>query len=297
MQLLRNFVKWDDASTERRVRGSLPRPEATSGWNAPTRVIPCLLLKNGGLVKTVRFNRPKYVGDPINAVKIFNDKQADELAFLDISATVEGREPNFDLIGRIAGEAFMPIAYGGGVRSVEDVRRIVRLGVEKVVVNSHAAADLSFVRAAAEQVGSQSVVVSIDVKRRLLGRYEVYTHGGRRPTGLDPAAYAQQAAEAGAGEIILNAVDRDGTLTGYDLALVKRVTSAVTVPVVALGGASGVADFAAAVREGGAAAVAAGSLFVFHGKHRAVLITYPEKTLLDSAFSGAPICRKYAAVA
>jgi cyclase len=250
-----------------------------------TRVIPCLLLKNGGLVKTRGFAEPKYVGDPINAVKIFNEKEVDELVFLDISATPAGRAPSFELIRDIAAEAFMPFAYGGGVTSVEEVKRLVGLGAEKVVVNSAAVARPELVREAAEVVGSQSLVVAIDVKRSLLGRYEVVTHSGTRRSGLDPVAWAQQVESLGAGEILVNSVDRDGTMKGYDLALLRKVTGAVRVPVVACGGAGGLADLRAAVAEGGASAVAAGSLFVFHGKHRAVLITYPDYRDLEQLFA------------
>jgi cyclase len=251
-----------------------------------TRVIPCLLLKNGGLVKTRGFAEPKYVGDPINAVKIFNEKEVDELVFLDISATPAGRPPSFDLIRDIAAEAFMPFAYGGGVTSVEEVKRLVGLGAEKVVVDSAAVARPALVREAAEVVGSQSLVVAIDVKRSLLGRYEVVTRSGTRRTGLDPVAWAQQAESLGAGEILVNSVDRDGTMKGYDVALLRKVTGAVRVPVVACGGAGGLGDLRAAVVEGGASAVAAGSLFVFHGRHRAVLITYPDHRELEQLFAG-----------
>jgi cyclase len=239
------------------------------------------------------------VGDPINAVKIFNDKEVDELVFLDIAATVEKRGPNFEVLREITNEAFMPLAYGGGVRTPQDVERIVQLGVEKVVVNSKAAAERSFIRAAADLVGGQSVVISIDVKKRLFGGYEVYSRSGTHAIGLDPICYAVEAVAAGAGEIILNSIDRDGTQQGYDVTLLKRVTAAVDVPVIALGGAGSVQDFALAIREGGAAAVAAGSLFVFHGKHRAVLITYPERGLLESLLSRErmPACRQSAAVA
>lgn len=251
-----------------------------------TRVIPCLLLRNGGLVKTIRFETPRYVGDPINAVRIFNQKEVDELMFFDIGATVAGRRPNFDLIRDIATEAFMPFGYGGGVRTVEDVRALVGLGVEKVVLNAAAVERPELITEASELAGSQSVVVSIDVKKGMLGRYEVLTHNATRRTGLNPVEWAQQAQARGAGEIVVNSVDRDGTMKGYDLVLLKRVADAVTVPVVACGGAGSLDDFAAAVREGGASAVAAGSLFVFHGKHRAVLITYPEYSSLEARLGG-----------
>lgn len=248
------------------------------------RVIPCLLLREGGLVKTVKFANPTYVGDPINAVKIFNEKEVDELMFLDISATVVGRGPDLAVVKDIAAEAFMPFAYGGGVRSVDEVKQLVRMGAEKVVLSAAAVDRIGLVREAADAVGSQSVVVAIDVKRRLLGGYEVVTHNATAKTGKDPVAWAQQLAQAGAGEIIVNSVDRDGCMNGYDIPLLRRVADVVNVPVVACGGAGKLEDFRQAVREGGAAAVAAGSMFVFHGRHRAVLITYPGYAELGRLF-------------
>jgi imidazole glycerol-phosphate synthase subunit HisF len=252
------------------------------------RVIPCLLLEDGGLVKTVRFKDPVYLGDPINIVRIFNDKEVDELVFLDIRASVEGRRPPFDLLAQITTECFMPLCYGGGVTSVEDVRELVALGIEKVAINSRAVADPAFVRAAADQVGSSSVVVSIDVRRDWRGRYEVMTHGGRRSTGLEPALFAVEAERHGAGELLVTAIDRDGTMQGYDLELVRRVSDAVGVPVIACGGARSIADLRDAVKVGGASAAAAGSMFVFQGRHRAVLINTPSPADLRSAFSGSP---------
>ena len=244
------------------------------------RLIPVLLLTPEGLVKTTRFRSPRYVGDPINAVRIFNEKEVDELVVLDIEATPEGRGPRFDAIEALARECFMPLCYGGGVRSLEDVRRLVGLGVEKVAINSAAVSDPNFLGAAAERFGSSTLVVSIDVKRRLLGGPRVFSHGGRRAVGLGPVAYARHVAGLGAGEILLNSIDRDGTLTGYDLELIESVASAVQVPVIACGGAAGVSDVHRAL-DAGASAAAAGSLFVFHGKHRAVLINYPRPEELE----------------
>ena len=240
-----------------------------------TRVIPCLLLRDQGLVKTVKFRQPKYLGDPINVVRIFNDKEVDELVLLDVTATPERRRPRFEFIADLASECFMPLSYGGGVRSLDDVKRLCSLGVEKVAINSYAVEHPEFVSAAAGVVGSSSLIVSIDVKRDFWGRYRVYTNGGRQATGLDPVAHAIDMERRGAGEILLNSIDRDGTMQGYDLALIRRVTQAVGVPVVACGGAARVEDLAAAVLEGGAAAAGAGSMFVFNGPHRAVLISYP----------------------
>lgn len=248
-----------------------------------TRVIPALLLSNGGLVKTVRFKDPRYVGDPINAVRIFNDKEVDELAFLDISATPSASGPDFELLTRIASEAFMPFAYGGGVTTIDQVKRLFSLGVEKVILNTAAVTTPAIVSQAAALAGSCGVVGSVDVRRGLFGRYSVYTHGGRVDTKRDPVSHALALQQAGVGEILLNAIDRDGTQAGYDLDLVARVAAAVTVPVVAVGGAGTPAHFREAVSVG-AAAVAAGSLFVFRGKHRAVLITYPDYSELERIF-------------
>ncbi|MBE2187353.1 MAG: imidazole glycerol phosphate synthase subunit HisF [Rhodothermales bacterium] len=246
----------------------------------PTRVIPALLLRGTGLVKTVRFDQPKYLGDPRNTVKIFNDKEVDELALLDIRATRDGRDPNYALIREIVDEAFMPVAYGGGLRTVEQARQMLQMGVEKVVLNTAAFEQPELVSRMADRFGSQSVVVSIDAKRGFLGRYEIVTHDGTRKQKIDPVSFAQTMERAGAGEIFLNSVDRDGTFEGYDVPLIRSVAEAVTIPVVACGGASSVDDMVIAVKEGRASAVAAGSFFVFHGKHRSVLITYPDAALL-----------------
>ena len=244
------------------------------------RVIPCLLLRNNGLVKTVKFKDPKYVGDPINAVKIFNEKEVDELIFLDITATEEKKKPNFKLIRDIAGECFMPLAYGGGIRNIEDIREILALGAEKVILNSYAIENPSFIREASFLFGSQSIVVSIDIKKSLFGKYEIYVARGTKNTKIDPVRLAVNMAELGAGEIFLNSVDRDGTQQGFDGDLIKRVASTVDIPIIACGGAGKLEDFVEAV-QAGASAVAAGSFFVFHGKHRAVLISYPEYHTLE----------------
>ena len=248
------------------------------------RVIPCLLLRHGGLVKTQRFKDPKYVGDPINAVRIFNDKEVDELVFLDINATVEGTGPNYSLLADIASEAFMPFGYGGGITTVDQVKRIFALGVEKAIINTSAASDPHLVEAAAAAAGSSSIVVSIVVRRSLLGKYSVYVRSGRSDTGRDPVSHAREMEQRGAGEILLQSIDRDGTQAGYDLELVSRVAEAVSIPVVAAGGAGAMHHFREAV-DAGASAAAAGSYFVFHGKHRAVLITYPEYYELRELFS------------
>lgn len=239
------------------------------------RVIPCLLLRGHGLVKTRKFKDPVYVGDPVNAVRIFSDKEVDELVVLDIEASKLGKEPDYELIAEIAGECFMPVAYGGGVRTLEQVRRLIRSGVEKVVINSAAVESTQVITDAAKVFGSQAVVAAIDVKRTLLGGYKVMAKAATVETRLKLDDHVQALVQAGAGEIFLNSVDRDGTMAGYDLDLIRSVAAKTTVPLVACGGAGDVEHLRAAVRQGGASAVCAGSMFVFHGKHRAVLINYP----------------------
>lgn len=241
------------------------------------RIIPCLLVHDGGLVKTRQFDDPKYVGDPINAVRIFNEKGVDELMVLDIDATPEGREPDYELVSKLAVECRMPLCYGGGVRSVEQVERIIRLGVEKVAMSSAAVDDPGLITEASSRAGSQSVVVVIDVKKTgFRRRHEVVTHRGTRRTGLDPTEFAQRVEQLGAGEIVLNSVDCDGEMQGYDLELVERVRERVATPLTVLGGAGSLADLEALIRRFGLIGAAAGSLFVFKGKYRAVLINYPD---------------------
>jgi cyclase len=248
------------------------------------RAIPCLLLQGEGLVKTTRFREPRYVGDPINAVKLFNDLQADELMILDIAAARERREPDFARVADIASEAFMPIGYGGGVRTVDQARRLFTLGIEKVVVTSAAAEDPSLIATLAGEFGSQSIVGGIDVKRDWWRKPRVMAHGGATRTSHEVVAHARQLEANGAGEILLMAIDRDGTREGYDLPLIGDVAAAVGVPVVACGGAGQLAHLAAAVRAG-AAAAAAGSLFVYSGARQAVLINYPSAAELAALFS------------
>jgi imidazole glycerol-phosphate synthase subunit HisF len=250
------------------------------------RILPVLLLDDGGLVKTTRFKDPRYVGDPINAVRIFNDKQADELVLLDIRATSEGRGPDFEAIEDIASEAFMPLAYGGGIRDLATATRLIQLGIEKVVVNALVAEDPDEVRRMASRLGSSTVVAGIDARRVGPGQYDAVTRNATRRSGIDVRQRAEAAVALGAGEIFLNAVDRDGTMDGYDLSLLRLVTSVVGVPVIACGGAGSMTDLASAVVEGGAAAAAAGSFFVFHGRHRAVLITYPPYAERAALFPG-----------
>lgn len=248
------------------------------------RVIPALLLKNGGLVKTTKFTSPKYIGDPINAIRIFNTKEVDELMVVDIEATKGGREPNYALIEQFAGECFMPLCYGGGIRTVEQASKIFKLGVEKVSLQSAVLDNLDLVRKLADRFGSQSVVVSVDVKRDWLQRARLYRSANGQTHSTNWLDFVKQAVDAGAGEILLNTVDRDGTMQGADLTLIQQASSEISAPLIALGGIGSLKDIKDAV-EAGASAVAAGAFFVFHGPHRAVLITYPEYQELLKLFN------------
>lgn len=249
-----------------------------------TRVIPVLLLREGGLVKGSQFKNHKYVGDPINAVKIFNEKEVDELIFLDIGATANQIEPNFDLIADIAGEAFMPFGYGGGITNVQQIEKIFSIGVEKAVINTAAFHNPSLVADAARVSGSQSIVVSMDVKKSLFGGYEVFVNNGQTRTKIDPVSYAQTMQELGAGELVVCSIDREGTAKGYETDLLGRVANSVEIPVVALGGAGKLQDLADVVNTTAVSALAAGDMFVFHGRHKAVLITYPNYSALEKLF-------------
>jgi cyclase len=240
------------------------------------RIIPCLLVHDGGLVKTVQFEQPKYVGDPINAVKLFNEKEADELIVLDIDATAKGAEPNYRLISQFAAECRMPLCYGGGVKTVEQAKRIISLGVEKVAVSSAAMNDPSLIGRIAAEIGRQSVVVVLDVRRRGSDdAYDVWTHNGRSNTGKSVLVAAKAAEMAGAGEVVVNSIDNDGLMSGYDLSLARQTRDAIRVPLTVLGGAGSLADIGKLIAECGVVGACAGSLFVFKGTYRAVLITYP----------------------
>lgn len=240
------------------------------------RLIPCLLVQNQGLVKTRRFGEPKYLGDPINAVRIFNEKVADELIVVDIDATAKGSEPDYRMISNLANECRMPLCYGGGVESVEQIERIIGLGVEKVAISSAALARPALIEEAAARVGSQSVVVVLDLRKGgLLRRPEIVTHNASRKTGIEPAAFIREATARGAGEIVLNNVDRDGMMEGYDLELVERLRAETSLPMTVLGGAGTLDHVAALWQAQGIIGAAAGSLLVFKGKYRAVLINYP----------------------
>lgn len=250
-----------------------------------TRVIPVLLLKNAGLVKTVQFKNPKYIGDPINAVRIFNDKEVDEMVFLDISATPNKRKPNFELIKDIASEAFMPFAYGGGISELGDIEKLIKLGVEKVVLNTIAYENTDIISKAVDIFGSQSIVVSIDIKKTRFQGMKIFTNCGTIKINENLIDYAKKYEQLGAGELIINSIDNDGAMSGYDIDLIKSITENVNIPVVASGGAGNLNDFKKAVTEANASAVAAGSMFVFNGPHRAVLISYPDYNELEKLFS------------
>lgn len=249
-----------------------------------TRVIPCLLLKGAGLVKTTKFKDPKYVGDPINAIKIFNDKEVDELMLLDITASEERRGPNFKVIEEIAEECFMPLAYGGGITSMNEISHILQLGVEKVVLNSAAIYQPALITEASREFGSQAIVVSVDVRKKLLSGYQVVAQRGKKSIGSDPVRFSVAAQELGAGEILLNSVDRDGLMCGMDVSLIQDVARNLSVPLVAVGGVGSLAHIKSAA-EAGASAIAAGAFFVFQGPHRAVLISYPQYDELRTVLS------------
>lgn len=239
------------------------------------RVIPCLLVHDKGLVKTVQFKDPKYVGDPINAVRIFNEKECDELMVIDIDATRENREPDYKMIENLAAECRMPLCYGGGVKTVEQAHRIFSLGVEKIAISSAAIQSPELVTAMAERVGSQSVVVVLDVKKKMLGSYEMYTHNGKKSTGKNPVEMAVKMQELGAGEIVINSIDQDGMMKGYDLAIVEKIRKAISLPLTVLGGAGSLQDIGKLIKQYNIIGAAAGSLFVFKGIYKAVLINYP----------------------
>jgi cyclase len=233
-------------------------------------------------VKTTRFGRPVYLGDPINAVKIFNDKEVDELVFLDIDASKLNRTPNFHLLKTITDECFMPLAYGGGIRMIEQVQQLLTIGVEKAIINTACFEDPAFVQKTAKSFGSSTLVGSMDVKRNLFGKKTVYVKGGALNTGVGPVDYARRLEDLGVGEILLNSIDQDGSMKGYDVGLVESVCNAVSIPVVACGGAGVIGDFVQAKRAG-ASGVAAGSMFVFQGPHKAVLISYPSNKQIEEA--------------
>ncbi len=251
------------------------------------RIIPCLLVKDGGLVKTRNFAEPKYVGDPINAVKIFNEKEVDEITVLDIDASVERRDPDFELIKNLAAECRMPLCYGGGIKTVQQVEKLISLGVEKVAISSAFIHTPDLISDAAAAVGNQSVVVVMDVRKvKSSKQYEVYIHNGKTGTGLTPIDLARLAERNGAGELVVNCIDLDGMMTGYDIQLAEMVRKTVNLPLTILGGAGSLKDMALLIERFGTIGAAAGSLFVFKGRMRAVLINYPSRSDKDALFEG-----------
>jgi cyclase len=253
------------------------------------RIIPCLLVKNKGLVKTTRFKDPKYVGDPINAVKIFNEKEVDELIVLDIDATTEKREPDYRMIENLAVECRMPLCYGGGIKTSEQALRIFGLGVEKVALSSAAMDSPEIVSRIAQRVGNQSVVVVLDVKKSGSGDYEIWTRNATNNTRKCPVEMARQFETLGVGEIVVNSIDNDGVMKGYDFALIDKVRAAINVPMTVLGGAGSLKDIEALIGRYGIVGAAAGSLFVFKGVYRAVLINYPKPFEKDGLIASARV--------
>ena len=252
------------------------------------RIIPCLLVHEGGLVKTVTFRNPKYIGDPINAVKIFNEKETDELIVLDIDATVNGAEPDYQLIADVAAECRMPLCYGGGIKSAEQAKKIIGLGVEKVALSAAVIEDPNLISQIANEIGRQSVVVVLDVKKRMLSKdYDVFIHNGKKSTERNVIEVATQAEALGAGEIVINSIDNDGQMKGYDLTLARKMREAVRIPITILGGAGSLDDIGALVRACGVVGASAGSLFVFKGAYKAVLINYPSVSQRDDLIRAA----------
>jgi cyclase len=242
------------------------------------RIIPCLLIRGNKLVKTTKFKDDVYIGDPVNAARIFSDKEVDEIIILDIEATKEKRAPNYELMAEIAGECFMPLTYGGGITNVDQVRRLIRSGIEKVVINSYAYLSTQLIAEAVGIFGSQAVVGGIDVKKKILGSYQLMSTSATIAIDISLEEHVINLVEAGVGELFINSIDRDGQMLGYDLELIKRVVKSVNIPVIACGGA-GKLDHLKEALNYGLSAVAAGSMFVYHGKHKAVLINYPQNKI------------------
>lgn len=242
-----------------------------------SRIIPCLLLHDNSLVKTIRFGKFGYIGDPVNTCRIFNELEVDELTFLDISASKQGREPNYNVLINIANECFMPVSYGGGIASVAIAERILKLGFEKVVLNTHSLTNPSLITEISRAFGSQSVIVAIDVKKNLWGKQYCRGRSGTFNSKRFPVDWAKDVQQLGAGEILLTSIDREGTWRGFDISLIRQVTDTVSIPVIAHGGAGCVSDIGSAVKQGHASAVALGSLVVYQGKDLGVLVNFPDK--------------------
>lgn len=241
------------------------------------RIIPVLLYKNQGLYKSIKFKNHNYIGDPINAIKIFNDKEVDELIFLDIDATINKTGVNYNIIEQISSECFMPLSYGGGISTLKEIENILKLGVEKVVLNSFAISNLNFIREASEKFGSSTIVVSVDYRRNIFGQTRVYSKSGTEKSNFDPLQYCKLLEEYGVGEIMLNSIERDGMMIGYDLNFIEEATRKIGVPIIACGGAGSLDDLKNLYELTNVSAMAAGSMFVYHGPFKAVLINYPSR--------------------
>ena len=249
------------------------------------RIIPCLLLKEKGLVKSAKFKNHRYIGDPLNAIKIFNDKKADELLFLDIEASKKKRRVSIELVKQLGDECHMPFSVGGGIKTIEDIGALINAGAEKVCINSAAFDNPQFVKQASEVYGSSAIIVAIDIKKNFFGKYKVYLHSRGKLTNVDPVQQAITMMKSGAGELFINSVDKDGTMDGYDLPLIRSISEEVSVPVIASGGAGSIGDLVKGLTTGKADALAAGSMFVFHGPRKAVLINMPDRNLVSQKFS------------
>ena len=245
------------------------------------RVIPSLLLKNDSLVKTVNFKNPRYIGDPVNTARIFNELEVDELMLLDILATNNNSKPNFNILSELANECFMPLAYGGGINDFEDAKKIFQIGIEKVVVNSIAFSKPAFITELAEHFGNQAIVASIDVKKNMFGKYQVYSNSGTKKQKVEPVVWAQKLEQLGAGEILLTAIHQEGTWSGFDINIIEKISNAVNIPVIANGGASSIEDIEKAVKQGNASAVSLGSMVVYQNKGMGVLVNFPDTEKLN----------------
>lgn len=247
------------------------------------RIIPILLLNDsGGLIKTQKFTKPVYIGDPINAVKIFNEKEVDELILLDISASLNNTSPNYPFIKEVVSESFMPMGYGGGINSLDQIKNLFDLGLEKVIINT-AMFDYDLINEAANIFGSQSIVISIDIKKSLFNKYHIFTKSGSLKQNIDFIEHVKRLCNFGAGEIIIQSIDKEGLMRGYDLELIEMISSLVNIPIVASGGAGSLKDMKYAIKAG-ASASAAGSLFVFKGNEKGILINYPNQEKLKEMF-------------
>ncbi len=246
-----------------------------------TRVIPCLLLKGESLVKTVNFKNPSYIGDPVNTARIFNELEVDELALLDISATNNKKAPDFKILAELANECFMPLAYGGGINNFEDAKRILKIGIEKIILNSVTYSNPILITQLAEHFGNQAIVASIDIKKNIFGKYYLYSNSGSKKQKIDPVAWAQELEQLGAGEILLTAIHKEGTWMGFDINIIEKISNAVSIPVIANGGASSIEDIGKAVKQGCASAVCLGSMVVYQNKGMGVLVNFPDNVKLN----------------